>query len=120
MLTLLVVDDDPGIRRAVVRLLGVSNWQVLMASNGAEAVELLQRQRADLVLMDVHMPVMDGLAALRAIRGHPHLRDIPVIMMSAMSPPLPAELGATAFIEKPFNAATLAAALQQALGSVPP
>ncbi|MEY4755091.1 MAG: hypothetical protein RJA44_2766 [Pseudomonadota bacterium] len=70
-LRILVTDDHPVNRQLMEALLSNLGHQVVLRENGAEAVELLRREMVDLVLMDVHMPVMDGLSATRAIRQLP-------------------------------------------------
>lgn len=70
-LRVLVTDDHPVNRKFMQVLLERLGHRVLLATNGEEAVALLREQACDLVLMDLHMPVMDGLAAARAIRGLP-------------------------------------------------
>ena len=83
--TVLVVDDNALNREVAAEFLELVGVQVLLATNGQEAVELLQKQRIDAVLMDVHMPVMDGLQATRAIRAQPQLRHLPVIALTAQA-----------------------------------
>ncbi len=86
-LRLLVVDDVELNRELVLAMLATSQHQVQTASNGVEALERLQQSHFDLVLMDVRMPVMDGLSATRAIRLNPKLRELPVIAMTAQALP---------------------------------
>jgi CheY-like chemotaxis protein len=80
----LLVDDHPVNRQLGVTILGLLGCTVDTAENGQEALEAVQSHRYDVVLMDVHMPVMDGLEATRAIRAldHPH-SDLPIVSMSA-------------------------------------
>ena len=81
--TVLVVDDNADTRR-VVRW-GLERWgyQVLEASDGRQALEVAAEHRPDLVLMDLAMPVLDGFDAIRSIRAHPDLRELPVIAVTA-------------------------------------
>jgi CheY-like chemotaxis protein len=64
-------------------LLGRAQIVVQVANNGREALDTLARERFDAVLMDCQMPVMDGYAATRELRGHPEWRDLPIIAMTA-------------------------------------
>jgi two-component system KDP operon response regulator KdpE len=66
--TILVVDDEPQIRRVLHATLSSSGYDVIEAKNGQEAVEMVIRERPDLILMDVNMPVMSGLEACSKIR----------------------------------------------------
>jgi class 3 adenylate cyclase len=79
---ILVVDDDLATRRVVRLTLARHCAQVLEASNGKEAVELAKVEDLDLVLLDVHMPVLDGLGACRAMRAVPSLRLLPIVFLT--------------------------------------
>ena len=79
----LLVEDDELNQEVAVHLLAAIGLEVDLACNGQQALERLQQQRYDAVLMDVHMPVLDGYGATRAIRAQPALRTLPVIAMTA-------------------------------------
>lgn len=80
--SILVVDDQLGVRRLLQELFREEGFDVFLAGHGGEAVELARKQRPVLALVDVKMPVMDGLETLRALKQeHP---DLPVIMMTAV------------------------------------
>ncbi|MCW5664231.1 MAG: response regulator [Piscinibacter sp.] len=79
----LLVEDNAINRELVVELLQAAGVVVSVAGDGREALEMLERQRFDAVLMDCLMPVMDGYAATRALRQRPELRDLPVIALTA-------------------------------------
>ncbi len=112
-----VAEDEAIIRLDLVELLGEAGYDVVgQASNGEQAVELAVDLKPDLVIMDVKMPVMDGLSAAEEIGKH---RLCPVIMLTAFSQ---AELverardaGVMAYIVKPFTAADLSPAIDIAL-----
>ena len=90
---------------------------VVTASNGAEALEVLARERAEVVLMDIMMPVLDGREAFLRIRAHPELGHIPVVLMSAADPPrLDAALAG--FLSKPFRLVELLEAVIAAVARV--
>ncbi|MEW5854665.1 MAG: response regulator [Myxococcota bacterium] len=82
MPTVLVVDDDPQIRELLRRLLTREGWRVLEACHGEEALLQMQRQVPDLCILDVDMPVLDGLRARRRMLEQPALQPVPVLMMS--------------------------------------
>jgi two-component system response regulator len=116
-ITILLVDDDPDCRmlvRDAIAECKVSN-QVFEASNGLEALDYLNRSqretdapRPGLIFLDIEMPGMDGLETLRRIKATPHLRDIPVVMMTGVcgeaEMKLAAERGANSYTLKPANA----------------
>ena len=84
-LAVLVVEDDALNRLAIQRLLEKGGYRPTSCQNGAEALELLARESFDLVLMDVQMPVMDGLEAIRRIRADTSGRFDPAIAVIAMT-----------------------------------
>jgi two-component system, cell cycle response regulator DivK len=79
----MVVEDFEDNRFMMRRLLEMSGYRVLEAINGEEAVELAHRERPQLILMDLSLPQLDGLAATRRIRQHADLRDVPIVAVSA-------------------------------------
>ena len=96
--TILVVDDDPGLRHALVELLIHAGYTIEQAGDGLMALRQIARQVPDLIVSDVGMPQLDGIA-LAAILA-PRTPPIPLILMSAN--PLPAGC-AEPFIRKPFD-----------------
>jgi two-component system cell cycle response regulator DivK len=81
--TIMVVEDFEDNRFMMRRLLEMSGYQVLEAVNGEEAVEIAKRERPSLILMDLSLPLLDGLAATRRIRQEAELRDVPIVAVSA-------------------------------------
>ncbi|MGH7927968.1 MAG: response regulator [Candidatus Binatia bacterium] len=79
---ILVVDDTEFNRDLVVQLLQ-DDYEIIIAENGAEALEKTQEQRPDLILMDLGMPVMDGWEATRRLKANDDLRHIPVIAVTS-------------------------------------
>ena len=79
---LLIADDNADMRDYLRRLLG-ARWEIETVANGREALAAIEARRPDLVISDVMMPVLDGFGLVAAIRAHPELRDIPVIVLSA-------------------------------------
>jgi len=115
---LLVADDDEDAREALAMMLA-DDYDVLLAADGQEALESAHSARPDLVLMDLYMPRMDGLAALAALRDDPSTEDVPVILISARGDDLTRsrslDLGAVDFLQKPFSARELKARIERTL-----
>ncbi len=82
---ILIAEDNPDSRDALRSLLEAYGFEVLEAENGQEAVRMALRFRPDLVLMDIMMPVMDGLNATRILRSSPEFRQVPIIALTAMA-----------------------------------
>ena len=85
MTKILVVEDEPHIRELLVDILIDSGYDVVEAGNGAAALDLVSQERPDIILLDVMMPVMDGLQVLKLLQGDPATRATPVIIVSAKS-----------------------------------
>jgi two-component system chemotaxis sensor kinase CheA len=83
----LVADDSLTTRAAVKGLLELAGYQVIAASDGEEALQLLRDQGAALVISDVQMPRLDGLGLTRRIKGDPALRATPVILVTSLDAP---------------------------------
>ena len=81
--SLLVADDHRMNRILLARYLGKLGYQVTLVENGRQALERLQSEPCDLVLLDMEMPDMDGSQVLQQLKADPRLRDLPVIMLSA-------------------------------------
>lgn len=111
---ILVVDDDDNNRFTLVQRLKREGYEnVTTAVDGADALAVLGRAPFDLVLLDVMMPVLDGIAVLTAMKASPELRHIPVVMISAVNDIERVvrciELGAEDYLPKPFNKVLLRA-----------
>ncbi|HEY8296459.1 MAG TPA: response regulator [Candidatus Baltobacteraceae bacterium] len=110
---ILVVDDDRNLRKIITTNLEIAGYAVITAANGAEALELLDGARPDLVLLDVMMPVLDGYETARRIRRHPVNGHVPIIMLTAKSEiddkVIGFDAGADDYMTKPFGPAELLA-----------
>jgi two-component system, cell cycle response regulator len=119
MATILVADDEPINRSLIQRRLERAGYHVLTAQNGQEAVEKTRASLPDIVILDVMMPVMDGLEACRLIKADASTRDIPVIFLSARDETdvkvSGLSLGANDYISKPFKAEELLARVDVAM-----
>lgn len=80
---ILIVDDDLAIREMLEMLLEGEGYEVVLASNGAEALETIRQHRPALVLLDLMMPVMDGWQFLENLKNKPEYQDLPVVLLSA-------------------------------------
>lgn len=116
---ILVVEDDAVNRMLLVRSLERYGHAVTAVANGREALELLSRQPADVVLLDIVMPELDGVSVLRQIKADSDLRHIPVIMISAVDEVESVisciELGADDYLTKPFDPVLLRARINAGL-----
>ncbi len=110
-LRILVAEDDSVNQLVIGNFFQIAGVVFEMVKNGQEAVELMKKQDFDLVLMDVHMPVMDGLTATRQIRQDPKLRKIPILALTAgvtrEEKDKALDAGLNDFIVKPFDHLTL-------------
>ncbi len=116
----LLADDNPTNRRVVELMLDAAEIEVVSVENGAEAVSALRVGAFDLVLMDLRMPVMDGLEAIAAIRAaEPPGQRLPIIVVSANAGPedrdASAAAGADRHIAKPIRAETLFGAITEVM-----
>ncbi len=104
---ILTVDDSKVVRIMVSRALKPYDCQIVEATNGAEGLEAANRERPDLIFLDVTMPIMDGLEMLNRLRGDPALKSIPVVMLTAESAQenlaRADSLGISGYIAKPFK-----------------
>lgn len=110
---ILVVEDDQDIADLVAHQLAKSGYDVDIVSAGDEVLPALERQVADLVVLDLMLPGLSGLDVCRAIRAHTSLADIPIIMVTAKTEEtdriVGLELGGDDYITKPFSPKELAA-----------
>ena len=104
MANILVCDDEKDIVSAIEIYLSAEGYRILSAGTGAEALEILEREEVHLVLMDIMMPVMDGIAATAKIRRD---SNVPILFLTAKSESgdkiLGLNIGADDYITKPFD-----------------
>ena len=116
MTRLLVVDDDPGLRRALAINLRARKYDVDLAADGAEALEAASRQPPDAVVLDLGLPDMDGVEIIEGLRGW---SQAPIIVLSARTGQqdkvLALDAGADDYVTKPFGMDELLARLRAAL-----
>lgn len=115
--TVLVVDDQPGIRRLLMEVLTEEGYNVYTATNGYEGIQKAKDLKPALILMDMKMPGMDGIETLRELK-HLNQADI-VIMMTAYGElglvNIAKELGAYAYVTKPFDIIELCTMIGQVI-----
>jgi len=117
--SVLVVDDDELQRELVTDYLMLSGFVVRTAADGREGLAVMRRQPPDLVLLDVQMPELDGVAVIRLMRAEPTLATVPVLVLSGVEAPhvriRAFELGADDFVSKQCSPAELVARVRAAL-----
>ncbi|MEE8534948.1 MAG: response regulator [Kiloniellales bacterium] len=105
--SILVVDDEPNIVMSLEFLIKQAGYEVRVARDGEAALQAIEEQPPDLVLLDVMMPKRDGFDVCETIRANPAWKDIPIIMLTAKGRDVEREkglaLGADAYITKPIS-----------------
>ncbi len=115
---MLFVEDEPFLRESMGAWLARKARRAVCAQDGAEALEILGAHKIDLVLTDVRMPRMDGIALVKRIReAEPRPRVILVTAFNDLAPREAHKLGVDAVVEKPIDRGELLRAMQQCLGS---
>jgi len=118
-ITLLIAEDDLFNRLLIVSMLAKNKQiEVLEAKDGEEALEMLKEEAIDIVLLDIHMPKMDGIETLKEIRQIENIADIPIMVISSdeTEEKQSLALGANAFVAKPFNLKALEQQIYDVLG----
>lgn len=119
----LIVDDSRSMRKVIKKVLQLTGLQIgesLEASNGQEALDILENHWIDLILSDIHMPVMDGFGLIRTLKEKDMLKDLPVIFVTTeanqerMQEAL--DLGAKGYIRKPFRPEEIRSLLARIMG----
>ena len=110
---ILICDDEALIRNVIKEYLVLENYEVLEAENGLEAIDIVQNQDVDLVVMDIMMPKMDGYQAVREIKK---IKDVPFIMLSARNEEFDKligfDIGIDDYVTKPFSPKELIARIK--------
>jgi DNA-binding response OmpR family regulator len=118
---ILVVDDEPPIVDVLVYNLERANYEVLVARDGEEALAVARREQPDLIILDLMLPLLDGLEVCRALRRE---RDVPIIMLTARDSEVDRvvglELGADDYVVKPFSVRELMARVKNVLRRTTP
>ena len=110
---ILIVDDAPKNLQLLSNILHDKGYNICIATSGIKALETINTEAPDLILLDIQMPVMDGFETFKALKLNPKTKDIPVIFLTAVVEPEKIlqgfELGAVDYITKPFNIPELTA-----------
>jgi two-component system, chemotaxis family, chemotaxis protein CheY len=113
----LVVDDDPDILDAICDILEVEQYRVARARNGLEALERVESECPAVILLDLMMPVMDGVTFARVLRERNVAGNVPILVISADgNPARAASIGARGYLAKPFDIDTLLGHVGQLAG----
>ena len=116
---ILVVEDQPDNRRIIRDMLAPTDYEIMEAESGEEALEAIAKQQPDLILMDIQLPIMDGYTATRQIKADPALGSIPIIAVTSYA--LSGEekkaraAGCDDYVPKPFSPRQLLAKIRQYL-----
>ena len=121
--TVLVADDNGDMRRVVRWMLEQRGYAVIEAEDGQQAVVVAISQRPNLILMDLLMPVLDGFDAVRRVREHPELRELPVVAMTARDVAASRDQAVSAgfdqYLSKPLDFLRLNVVIEKLLGGRP-
>ncbi len=116
---ILIVDDSPTIRKIVAKILARRDYDPVLAADGVDALQVLNKEKVDLVLVDFVMPKMNGYQLCMSVRGNDEYKDVPVVLMSAKGDRIRGKFvqqtGALDAITKPFDARGLVAVIESAL-----
>jgi CheY-like chemotaxis protein len=111
----LIVDDDPGIRNYLTQLLEQEGYRVVPAANGRQAIEAAEKDRPDLITMDLRMPDMDGRTAIDHLKGDLNLKSVPIVVISEVT--VSGKPVGDAFVDKPIDEDHLLASMARLLGT---
>lgn len=116
MKKILVIEDSDEIRDNTAEILELANYRVFTAANGKEGIEIARKEKPDLIICDIMMPVLDGYGVLHLLHQNPELRNTPFIFLTAKSERNEMrkgmELGADDYITKPFDETELLHAIE--------
>jgi CheY-like chemotaxis protein len=116
---ILLVEDNENNSQTISTYLEYKGYRLITASNGKEAIEIINQTKPDLILMDVQMPVMDGLEATRQIRSNPKFTQIPIIALTALAMPGDRDrclaAGMNDYLSKPIRMKQLTTIIEQNL-----
>ena len=114
---ILVVEDQPDSRQIIRDMVAGTDYEIAEAENGEEALAAIAKQRPDLILMDIQLPIMDGYTATRLIKTDPALRSIPIIAVTsyalAVEEKKARAAGCDDYVTKPFSPRQLLAKIRQ-------
>lgn len=122
MIKLLVIDDDPFILTLVKKTFSSLGFEVLTATDGFEGIDAIKKHKPALILLDIMMPILDGLEVLKRVKESPEVSRIPIIMFTAVAENKmvveSSKLGADDYIIKPFQSSVLITKVRDLLQKV--
>ncbi len=118
--TVLVLDDDHDVAQAIKELVEEQGYRAIYASNGREALAMLEKERPCLMLIDIFMPVMNGVEFLRAIKSNSRLAGIPRVVMTAANDQMIGVKEDVSVLYKPVDFESLKRILHKYCASTPP
>ena len=117
--TILVVEDQEDNRQILRDLLGSVGFAMQEAENGEEALTAVAKQRPDLILMDIQLPLLDGYETTRRLKGNPETKGIPIIVVTSYAlsrdEAKARECGCDAYVTKPYSPRALLAKIKEFL-----
>ena len=114
--TVLIVEDDPDTRRMYRAALSLAAFDVVEAQDGLSALHILDQRRADIVILDLMLPTVDGLSVQQEIAAHAGTRDIPILIVTGSTLPLD-DVKVPCIMRKPVSPDELVAAVRRCLAS---
>ena len=116
---ILVVEDQPDNRQIIRDMLAPTDYQITEAEDGQQALEAIAKQRPDLILMDIQLPIIDGYTATRKIKADPALRSIPIIAVTSYAldgqEKIARAAGCDDYVPKPYSPRELLVKIRQHL-----
>lgn len=119
---ILIIDDDVEMATMMGEILSTRNYEIVLAHDGIRAIEKSNKEKVDLILLDIRMPFFSGFWFCDAFKQKPETKDIPVVIVSALSNPEDIEkayrLGAAGYLTKPFKATELIGVVEKIAANV--
>lgn len=112
----LIVEDDPLARQMYRSALTFAGFDVIEAQDGLAALHILEQQTADIVLLDLNLPRLDGLTVQQEIAAHAHTRDIPIVIVTGSDAPLD-HVNVPCILRKPVTSDDLITAVRRCLAA---
>jgi CheY-like chemotaxis protein len=121
--TIMVIENETSNRILIERVLSTRGYRCVSASNGREALEMLDKEHVDLILTDLSMPVLDGYRTTQLIRSRPGLEKVPIVAVTAFALSDEGEaakqIGCTEYLTKPFKPRQLLEVVERLLNAQP-
>lgn len=119
MKKILIVDDEPNIVMSLEYIFKKEDFEVFIARDGAEAIEIFENNKIDIIILDIMMPNVDGFQVLKYLKADPVLSKIKVVFLSAKNKisdiELGLQLGADKYVSKPFSTKKIVSEVKELL-----